>query len=269
MYNRKIVIKPEELFNLYWKNGMSTYRIADIFGCSFSTVTNRLKEYKIPLKNNSQARNRYAKKDFSNNKIEKAYILGFRIGDLNVYKTCEESEVVVARCHTTRIEQCIAIKKMFSKYGKVTVSKNGKSIHINCFLNKSFDFLLDKHCSLDEFTDRDEVFAFISGYIDAEGYIGINQNRARLKIDSYDEYVLKWISTKLDNLKIRNKLLIISVCSDNRNYGKPLWRVNVNYANDLFQLLIEIKKYSLHDKRLKQILSAENNIKERLVCKIK
>lgn len=71
------------------------------------------------------------------------------------------------------------------------------SYHINCFLNKSFSFLLAKELDYSVITSSEDFYTFFAGYLDAEGYIGINQGKARLKIDSYDKDVLFWISKKL------------------------------------------------------------------------
>lgn len=264
MSRAKIKFNRDELYQLYWEKGMSPYKIGDKFGCSFSTITNRFKEFDIPRKDNSKARQKYPKYDFSNNSTEKAYILGFRIGDLNVYKTNKDSKVVVVRCHTTTQDQLDVITNLFSKYGKVTVSDNEGSYHINCFLNETFDFLLDKGFNCSQISSEKEFYAFFAGYLDAEGYIGINQGRARLKIDSYDLAVMKWIHEKLCHYGFRSKSRLVSVCTDKRNFGKELWRINLNFADDLGKLFLKIKPYCLHKKRIQQIEIAENNIKERL-----
>lgn len=263
MSRTKIKFDREVLHRLYWKEGLSPYKIGEMYGCSFSTITNRFKEFGIARKDNSVARERYSKKNFSGNKTEKAYILGFRIGDLNVYKTNKDSKVIIARCHTTTQDQLDVISKLFSKYGKVTISKNNGSYHINCFVNISFDFLLDKQFDCNQISDEEEFYAFFAGYLDAEGYVGINQGRARLKIDSYDLSVLDFIHRKLDMYGIRNKTRMISVCGDKRNFGKELWRINVNFAEDLHILFSRILPYCLHKKRMDQIYLAEQNILNR------
>lgn len=249
---------------------MSPYKIGDLFNCSFSTVTNRLKEHSIPFKNQSLARIKYAKNDFSGNKVEKAYMVGFRIGDLNVYKTSEDSEVVIARCHTTTQEQIRVIEEIFGKYGKITTSLSKRSsYHINCYLNKSFDFLLDKSFPFIPLESVDEIFAFIAGYFDAEGCLGLNQNRARVKIDSYDADVLHWINKRLSESGINNILKTISVCKTKRNQGKQLWRLNINNMDDVAKFIFNIEKYCKHFKKLSQIETAKKNIimrkKERVI----
>jgi len=72
-----------------------------------------------------------------------------------------------------------------------------------------------------------------------------------------------WISRRLHLYEISNITKTIKTCTTKRNYGKKLWRLNVNYAEDLFELLNYTKKYCLHHKRLKQINIARNNILQR------
>ena len=264
MGRTKIKFDKKNLEDLYINKGLSPYKIADLLNCSFSTVTNRLNEYKIPLKSNSVARQRYFKKDFSDSSRVKAYMIGFRIGDLNVYQTNPGSEVIIVRCHTTTTDQLDVIDKLFGRYGKVTISSHiDGSYHINCFLNKSFSFLLNKGLDYSEIISEDDFYAFFAGYLDAEGYVGINQGRARLKIDSYDKEILSWIRIKLNSYGIRNIYRVILICKDKRNFGKKLCRLNVNYADDLENLFYRIRKYCLHKKRIKQIQLADKNIKAR------
>ncbi len=106
----KLQISKKELEGLYWNKNLSTYKIADLLNCSFKTIINRLREYRIIRKTSSFARNRYFKNDFDNNLITKAYMVGFRLGDLNVYRPNQNSETIVVRCHTTKKEQSYLIK---------------------------------------------------------------------------------------------------------------------------------------------------------------
>ncbi len=256
----QIKFTKEILYDLYWNQNLSPYKIGDMYDCSFSTITNRFKEFGIPFKNQSLARQRYPKRNCSGNKCEKAYILGFRIGDLNVYKTSDNSEYIVVRCHTTCIEQFDLITSLFEEYGKVTISRGGA---INCFLNNSFDFLLDKYGKYTTIKEADEFFSFVAGYLDAEGYFGINQGKARLKVDSYDADVLKWMSKKFELYGIRNKCKLIGICKTKRSFGKELWRINVNWATDLERLILALLPYSKHKKRISQMKNCQLNILER------
>lgn len=257
----KTKLTKKLLHDLYWKQNLSPYKIGDIYGCSFSTITNRFKEFGIPFKNHSLARQKYSKNDFSGDECEKAYMVGFRIGDLNVYKTSERSEFIIVRCHTTCFEQIELISGLFEKYGKISTSRSG---HINCYLNNSFDFLLEKYYKYKIFDEKDEFFSFVAGYLDAEGYFGINQGRARFKVDSYDSEVLRWMSKKMESFGIRNKCRLIGICKTKRSLGKELWRINVNWADDLKCLIEYLRPYAKHKRRINQMRVCEKNIIKRM-----
>ncbi|MEI8143746.1 MAG: LAGLIDADG family homing endonuclease [Candidatus Berkelbacteria bacterium] len=265
MSRRKISLSKDILEKMYWTENLSPYKIGDIFGCSFSTITNRMREFGIKFKNHSLARQKYPRSNFSDDILEKSYMFGFRVGDLSVYKTNPRSEFIVVRCHTTTVDQVKVLEKMFGKYGRVTVSLSGdNNFHINCFLNDSFTFLLGKYPDMSQFTGAEQIYAFIAGYSDAEGYFGINQGKARFKIDSYDEVVMKWIGDNLARLGIRNIVKIISICRDKRNFGAKLYRLNVNYGADLLKLIDNIKKYCLHKTRINQMRICRKNIVKRI-----
>lgn len=258
---RKIIIPKDELIRLYYKEKKSKYKIGDIYGCSFSTVLHRMREYGLKPLSRSVIQSKYIKKDFCGDNLEKAYMLGFRLGDLNVYKTSLKSEVVVVRCHTTCQDQVDVINSLFKRYGQVTVKKNdkNKSITINCFLNSSFEFLLPKTDLIERWvTESNRLsLAFAAGYVDAEANIGVYDGRARFKIDSYDRNAIIW----LFNLLVKNKIscpepsLIgkkgqIYNKEGGYKYNRDLWRIRVSENKSLEKLLKIIKPYLKHKKRI-------------------
>ena len=66
--------------------GSTCKDIATRYGCSDVTIRNKLIACNIPRRNPGRKKFKYPKKPFSNDMIEKAYLIGFRIGDLNVFK---------------------------------------------------------------------------------------------------------------------------------------------------------------------------------------
>jgi len=266
----KYKIPKKKLLKLYLKENKSPHFIGKLYGCSFSTVTNRLKKYGIPEKSQSLSRMRYKKFNFSNKLVEKAYLIGFRIGDLRVYKTNKHAETVIVQCHTTCDNQIKLIKELFGRYGKVTLTNlKNNSTDINCFLNKSFEFLLPKKDNIENWIYRDSknFCGFMAGYIDTEGNFIINQGRARFKIDSYDKNVLKKIHRWLNENGVRSKFRKIGKKGELRPEGycfnKDLWRLNVNEANSLSRFINFIKPFILHKKRLKDINLCSRNILKR------
>lgn len=272
MARSKIAIDKQVLDDLYHKQSLSPYKIGAIMNCSWATVSNRLREYKIPLKSSSLARIRYKRNGFSGDLGEKGYMLGFRMGDLNTYSPTANSETIVARCHTTQEEQIDVIKDLFSRYGQVTVSRTNGHLYVNCYLDQSFKFLLDKNEDAWAWVseDRKYYFSFIAGYVDAEGNFIINQGRARFKIDSYDLSILRAISGWLAENKINYKFRQIYKKGDTQfirglkcKYNGDLWRLNINEALSLKKFIILIKPYLKHSTRIKQTNICLDNISNR------
>lgn len=270
----KITIPKSALIRLYYKQKKSKYEIGKIYNCSFKTVLNRMREFEMKPLSRSIIQSKYEKKDFSGKNEEKAYLIGFRLGDLNVYQTASHSDVIVVRCHTTRKEQLDMIKKLFKQYGKVTIGGKNKmnSKYINCFLNKSFSFLLPNEDKIEKWITKNSSCSnyFAAGYIDAEGNIGIYDKRARFKVDSYDKNIILWLYKWLQKNNILcpapTKIGKAGQIYDNRNkykYNKDLWRIrvsNMESLNKLFQILKPILK---HRKRLLDLKKCIKNINNR------
>lgn len=265
----KITIPKNELVKLYIKGNQSPYSIAKLYGCSFSTITNRIREYGIPFKSHSVARIKYKKQRFRGRDEEKAYMIGFRLGDLNVYSKSQHSEVIVVRTHTTKLDQVNVMKRLFAKYGRVTISRSRhRSFHINCFLDSSFSFLLPKEDVVREWIKKRSTFsAFVAGYTDAEGSFGINQGKARFKIDSYDYGILLRIHTWLLDRGIPNKFWCIGRAGEMRPEGyrwnKDIWRLTINRAEAIKKFCSFIENFLLHKKRIGDMKICLRNIKIR------
>lgn len=274
MSRRKIVIPKKELEVLYYKEKKSKYKIGDIYNCSFKTVLNRMREFGMEPLSRSIIQSKYEKKIFSGNNEEKAYIIGFRLGDLNVYKTTKRSEVIIVRCHTTNMDQVEIMKALFCKYGQVSIAENkkNKSYCINCFLNDSFSFLLPKIDGVDAWISKDNNYSisFAAGYIDAEANIGVYDGRARFKIDSYDKNIILWFygwflkngikCPEPARIAVKNQVYNQKF---GYKYNKDLWRVRVSEKGSLIILLNLIKGYLKHKKRLRNLNECLQNIYDR------
>src|ERR1035437_8028699 len=124
MNNRNIIIDRETLRSMYIDQNMTPEEIGVIFSCTRVTIRNRIKEYRIPFKDPAFARIRTVRTNFDNALSNKAYMIGFRIGDLNVYRPSEKSQTIVVRCHTTQEDQVRIIDSLFEDFGKITTSYN-------------------------------------------------------------------------------------------------------------------------------------------------
>ena len=271
MGRKKIVIPQKILYTLYHVQGHSPARIGKRYNCNAVTVRTRIKEYGIPKKTPSLARMRYKKYDFTGSNKEKAYMIGFRLGDLNVYLPSHRSETIVVRCHSTHDAQIRLIQKLFSQYGRVSVSiaKNQKNRNVNCYLNQSFSFLLPKynaHISSWIRKAPSRMIAFTAGYIDAEGTFGINQGKGRFKIDSYDQAILKdiydFLLKKRFVVKFR-RLVKKGESKYGTTWNNDLWRLEINEALSLEKFVVMVEPYLQHMKRKDDAHMVATNIKKR------
>ncbi len=266
----KYKIYKKDLYRLYKTQNKSTLKIAKIYNCSPTTISNRLNKFNIPKKSICQARTHYPRYNFKGNLSEKSYLIGFRLGDLRVYKTQPYSETVIVQGHTTQGVQVRLIKNLFSKYGRVSITnqKDG-SIDINCYLNETFGFLLPKKDDIESWICKNKRFfvAFIAGYIDAEGSFGINQGKARFKVDSYDKRTLHKMHSWLIKRKINSKISLIGkkgrLRSEGYHFNNDLWRLNVNEAQSILKFVNIIKPFVRHKKRSKDINIILENIRKR------
>lgn len=258
----------KELTRLYLNKKLSTWEIEKTCGYSRSTIHRKLREYGISIRSPSESHIIYPRKNFSGNLIEKAYIIGFRIGDLRVRKIWN-GDTIKVDCGTTKLEQINLIKRLFNKYGYVWISKLTKSgkIQVEIGVNNSFSFLLDKKVPNWIMDDKKYFFPFLAGFIDAEGCIGIYNNQASLQIGNYDNNLLFLIRRKLNDFGIECPKIYESDTSNyfsggyghNQNY----WSLQMNKKSSLLSLFRCIKPYIKHTTKIKALKKAEINILKR------
>jgi len=206
----KFNIPKNRIRFLYEERKKSSTQIGKIYSCSPATILNRLKEYKIRIRGFSSAHIKYPKRDFSGDLIEKAYLIGFRLGDLHVRKYEKNGKVLSVECASTKQNQIILIRNLFRKYGyiRITQSDGDSIIRIQCALNSSFNFLLPKQDLIEEWILRSSklFFAFLAGYLDAEGEISIHSDGfAYLRVGTYDKNILTQIKNKLGKCGIKSR----------------------------------------------------------------
>ena len=162
----KYKISKEKLKKLYEYKKLSAYKIAEIYNCSPSAISHKLKKFNIPrridvegiiLTNNERCRKIakavtiYPKKDFDGSDAEKAYLLGFCLGDMNVAKKKYRETIYASSC-TTKKEQVLLMKRLFKSFGHVHINESKRILkkgeishfHFIVHLNSSFHFLLNK-----------------------------------------------------------------------------------------------------------------------------
>jgi hypothetical protein len=209
---------------------------------------------------------KYARADFSGGSSERAYLIGFRIGDLHV--ALEGRGTVVVKCTSTRVEQVELFRRLFGGYGRVYTDEAGlagrmrQSVGMQVALNATFDFLLPKHTTIPQWIVENDAtfFAFAAGYIDAEGYFRTytkpNQSRplAWLEIRSYEIELLGQLGRGFCARGIRCPPARLRVAAGYVNrYGvksnHDLWGLGVHRRSSLRLLIAKLEPHLRHARR--------------------
>ena len=151
---------------------------------------------------------KYERKPFDGTDEDKAYILGFRHGDLYVSRPWVGATSVSTS--TTHPAEAKLFTELFSPYGHVyqypRYKKDTQSYEWNLqtILDNSFEFLLDEMSTSWQFMSKKEnaFLSYLAGIVDSEGYIDISRNAKNTAI------VLNIYNTNTELLNFcRNQLL--------------------------------------------------------------
>jgi transposase-like protein len=262
----------DELRQLYVAEGLTLSEIAQRYGCGLTTIWRRLQSAGIECRAGGSGP-LYERTDFGGDLAEKAYLIGFRIGDLNVEL---HGRTIVVKCTSTRTEQVELFRQLFERYGHVYTDeatlarRQRQSIGMSVALNRTFGFLLPKQDYVPDWVldGSDEVFfAFLAGYIDAEGYIctylppGYRTPQARVEVRTYDGVLLGELADGLNvrgiacpPAKIRVEAGYVNG-SGVRSNGVQ-WGLAVCSKNSLRILFEQIEPHLRHGKRRRDMMRA-------------
>lgn len=287
----KYKISKEDLECLYNKKKLSMKQIADIYKTQSSVIYNKIKKYgiktrtleegivlSIPRRSRNIASSiiKYKRRNFSEDSVEKSYLIGFRKGDLYVRKN-KYGKTIFVQCKSTKKDQIDLIRNLFIRYGNVKISQPYKDggRQVSCYLNLSFSFLLDNRDKIDEWIlkDKDNFVAFLGGYVDAEGHFGIDRNFGEFSVSSYDRNIINNIYGKLLELGIEGQYPKISQKKgyiDKRGFrnNSDMWKLKIVRKNELFKFITLIENYIKHQKRYNDMLNVKSNLIERGVTNI-
>lgn len=276
---KPVIIQKGTLKELYSDKKLSQLQIAQKMNCSRCAIGKLMEKYKIASRTLSESRMKYPKYDFSGNLLEKAYLIGFRLGDLRVIPAKLQIQV---DCSTSVLAQTELMKNLFRRYTKVIIRqsrfiKKQLITDIRCLLNKSFEFLLPKQDKIEVWIlkNKKSFFSFLAGYIDAEGHIFVRLPQksktpiAGLQVQSYDKNILHQIWKRVNESDIKcPKPLLAKPKGYEAKPGfknkKDMWRLSVNRKDALLSLFINLKPYIKHAKRKQDLCSALRNIQSRL-----
>lgn len=266
---KRVNLTNEKLHELYVLKKLSTWKVGEVLGISRSTIHMKLKESGM-IRDRATAHIIYPRNDFSGDLIEKAHMIGFRIGDLRARKQYKNSKTICLACSSTIPEQTELINDLFSSYGRVWIkkAKNNKLTHSEAYLNESFDFLLTKKVPKWIFRNKKHFLSFLAGFIDAEGHIGIYNNMARFSLGNYDFEILNFIHEKLAEYGVSGN----KPFSDNRKgkennqgykYNQNYWHFRISRKEELMKLFNLIRPYIKHKNKIKDLNKAIENINYR------
>lgn len=259
---KRICIPEAELRRLYEGEKLPLERVAEEIGCSRSTIRRRLREFDIRPRSYAEAaiiaRNRGPRRPFQGSVTERAYLIGFCVGDLHVIPPQPQGQTITVVTNTTREEQLVLLRRLFSTYGPISIRgpDSRRAYHFTAYLDLSFSFLLGLGDKIPTgiIKNRQAFFAFLAGYTDAEGYIGISNGTARFRLSSCDRNILNQIHTVLDRWGIPSTSGIATKAGhlDRRGVksNRDFWYVDVNRAVAQVALFTTINPYLKHPKRV-------------------
>ena len=263
---KSVNIKKNELYDLYFKKRFSLVMIGKLYRCNPVAIFKKMKKYELPCRKSWETNEKHPKYNFSGNLDEKAYLLGFRAGDLGVRKTSEITGTIHVACNSTKLTQIQLIKDLFKRYGPVWISKpNKRGVQsVDTLVNSSFSFLLPKEDKISSWILKNKEYfvVYLAGYTDAEGSIGIYDNRAKFRIGSYDIGILREITKNLTNQGIK-AILKLERKKETGKLNGDFWRITINEKNSLTSLFQLIRLHLKHSDRIKAMERAIKNIEER------
>lgn len=267
---RGLDISCEKLRTLYIEKQLTFAEIAKQYQCSPVTIHKRLKACGIQARPSGGSVYEYPKRDFDGSLYEKAYLIGFRLGDLHVEVG---NWAIRVRCTSTHHEQIDLVRELFEQYGGIWISepKTRRGTGITAHLNRSFDFLLPHEDEIDQWilNDDDLFAAFWAGYVDAEGSFIVSGNRAYFKVDSGDKGILHQAWMRFVNLGLEfpePNLVRASgtwISQFQLSSQRDLWRLATEKKATLLHLCDMLSPYLRHQKRIRAMEAVRANVVSR------
>ena len=244
------------------------------------TVWNHLRARGVVLRGKIEAQIRavtkYERRPFDGNRIEKAYLMGLRYGDLHAVK---HGRAIRVRVSTTHPAMADLFDSAFAHYGHVhryprEAKLVGHEWTLECDLDASFEFLLEKVAiSVINSWPELEFVAFLAGLFDAEGSFHLHRKAKwydpEASISNSDSSLLDAVAGRLTQLHFHAALRWRKQQNDRKGIsGQSLMgRVEISRFLEAqrFANLVPIR-HSEKLKRKELLLRVENgsSVEERL-----
>lgn len=237
------------LHRLYWVDRLSMSQIGRKLGATESWVWGLMNKYDIPRRTSSEAGIDFPKTSFSGSPAERAYLIGFRTGDLHAIVNGSQIKVSTSTTHPRMWD---LVSSLFGAYGRVNKTparlRDSFEWATYAYLDRSFDFLLKKPQSIpiEILGDHALFFGFLSGYIDAEGNFRIYGDgeycAVSFRINSEDERILRGIRAVLSSMgyHVYFRLEQHKGSYTGKNYRKNVWQLGMFRKGEILDLVHKI-----------------------------
>ena len=167
---------PNLILSLYKDQGKTLEEISEMLGISKSTAWKHATR-QIRLRPRSAPT--YLRNPFSGNDLERAYLLGYRAGDLNAFQ--DSALTITARVSTTHQAMLETFRAAFTRYGHCIMTPRrvfltGYDWQIKAYLDNSFRFLIPKPT---EPPSETVLYVFIAGFGDSDGCWSMSNDHGR------------------------------------------------------------------------------------------
>jgi len=257
--HKNILVSKNFLEDLYYTQGLNQSETASKLNCDRSLVYYFLNKYGIKRKTQSECNIRYERKKFDGTLLEKAYMLGFRTGDLHIkYLHPSKTTIHVDMGCAINSSEIKIFNELFQKYGHISQCLDSGALKLWVSLDPSFSFLIRKIKSIPNwiYEDKNLFFAFFTGYFDAEGYIKLSKPPGMV-IASKDYGVLRDAFNKLCEYGYHP-------LSSFYNRGKyEIKRLDIRRVNEIKKLSNELISFSLHDEKKRKMVEAQKLVNKK------
>jgi len=209
---------------------------------------------------------------FDGSDEERAYIMGFRTGDLNVKLHGKASKVINVQISTSRLETIEVVDYLFRAYGRRWFSEevypyksvDGENIPRYRLLyvldRDSFSFLIPKCKRIpDEFRCVDSLFwSFCAGYFDAEGSFTYHYDKRRNTIRPIIALATRKDKDLVRDLAYELRERGIHPCLNDYPYGLDF---KIGRLSDVLKFDLSIQPYIRYPSKQKRIIWHINLLK--------